>query len=116
MRQARACLDWGAVASIEKFVLPDGERRYRVRFRTPDGKSRSKTLKREVDAKKFLTGVEHSKDVGNYVDHGRSKITVRAWAQEWLSGQSHLKPSTRARYQNIVNHHIVPRWGDTSLY
>jgi hypothetical protein len=64
---------------------------YRVRWRTPDGKSRSKTLKRRVDADKFLTGVEHFKDVGTYMDPRRSKITVKAWAGQWLEAQTHLK-------------------------
>jgi hypothetical protein len=62
-----------------------------VRWRTPDGKSRSKTLKRRVDADKFITGIEHSNDVGSYMDPSRSKITVKAWAEQWLAGQTHLK-------------------------
>ena len=33
-----------------------------------------------------------------------------------MAARAHLKPSTRARYENILNHHIVPRWGDTPLY
>jgi integrase len=89
---------------------------YRVRWRTPDGKSRSKTLKRRVDAERYLTGVEHSKDVGAYIDPSRSKVTVRLWSDQWLQSQSHLKASTRARYEGILSKHIVPRWGDTSLY
>jgi integrase len=89
---------------------------YRVRWRTPDGKSRSKTLKRRADAERFVTGVEHSKDVGSYMDPGRSKITVKSWAGQWLEAQTHLKPSTRARYKGIVDAHIVPRWSGTSLY
>jgi integrase len=86
-----------------------------VRWRTPDGKSRSKTLKRRVDADKFITGIEHSNDVGSYMDPSRSKITVKAWAEQWLAGQTHLKPSTRARYEGILSAHLVPRWGDTPL-
>lgn len=89
---------------------------YVVRWRIPDGKSRSKTLKREVDAKRFLTSVEHSKDVGAYIDPSRSKVTVRVWTVQWLAAQTHLKASTRARYEGIMSKHIVPRWGDTSLF
>ena len=79
--------------------------------------SRSKTLKREVDAKKFLISVEHSKDTNTYIDPSRSKVKTGPFARDsWLVGQAHLKPSTRARYANILDHHIVPRWGDTPLY
>jgi integrase len=68
-----------------------------------------------VDAKRFRTSIEHSKDVGAYMDPGRSKITVKAWSDQWLQSQSHLKPSTRARYEGILSKHIVPRWGSTPL-
>jgi integrase len=99
------------VASVDRVATG-----YRVRWRTPDGRSRSKTLKRRVDAERFRTGVEHAKDVGTYMDPGRSKITVKAWTTQWLAAQTHLKPSTLARYRGIVDAHIVPRWGGTNLY
>jgi integrase len=70
-----------------------------------------------VDAKKFLISVEHSKDTNTYIDPSRSKVKTGPFAMDsWLVGQAHLKPSTRARYANILDHHIVPRWGDTPLY
>jgi integrase len=69
-----------------------------------------------VDAERFRTGVEHSKDVGTYMDPGRSKITVKAWTTQCLAAQTHLKPSTLARYRGIVDAHIVPRCGGTNLY
>jgi hypothetical protein len=59
------------MASIEK--VAGG---YRVRWHTPSGQSRSKTLPRKVDAEKFKTGVEHSKDVGAYIDPGRAKVKL----------------------------------------
>jgi len=79
------------MASIEK----RGQGCYVVRWRTPDGKSRTKTLKRDVDAKRFRTSIEHSKDVGAYLDPGRSKITVKLWAAQCIAAWAHLKPSTR---------------------
>jgi integrase len=100
----------GSMASVDKVASG-----YRVRWRTPDGKSRSKTLKRRVDADRFLTSVEHSKDVGTYMDPSRSKVRVSQWATSWLASQSHLKPSTKARYEGILSKHILPEWGATPL-
>jgi integrase len=101
------------MASIEK----RGPGCYVIRWRTPEGKSRSKTVKREVDAKKYLVKVEHSKDVGAYIDPSRSKVKLGPFATDsWLATQAHLKTSTRARYENILSKHIVPRWGDTPLF
>ena len=44
--------------------------KYRARWRDPDGKSRSSTFIRKADAERFLTGQEHSKLTGGYVDAG----------------------------------------------
>ncbi|MCW2539695.1 MAG: Site-specific recombinase XerD [Frankiales bacterium] len=38
-----------------------------------------------------------------------------AYADEWISKQVHLKPSTRSRYRDIVRLHIKPRFGTTPL-
>jgi integrase len=99
------------LASLDKVATG-----YRVRWRTPDGKSRSKTLKRRVDADRFRISVQHAKQTNSYLDPSRSKITVGAWAQQWLAAQTHLKPSTRARYENIIGKHIQPRWCGTPLH
>jgi hypothetical protein len=98
------------VASIEKRIR-DGQLRYVVRYRDPAGIQKAKSFTRKIDAERWLTGVEHSKITGTYMDPGRSKVTVCTWAREWLDGQTHLKPSTRARYEGILVKHIEPRWG-----
>jgi Phage integrase, N-terminal SAM-like domain len=85
-----------------------------IRYRGPDGRERNKSFTRKVDAR-YLTGVEHSKLADTYVDPSRSKITVQAWGAQWLAAQTHLKPSTRARYEGILSKHIEPRWGRTPL-
>lgn len=102
------------MASIEKRTR-QGQVRWYARYRDPGGKSRSETFDRKVDAQRFLTGVESSKVSGSYVDPARSRVTVGAWSQQWLDGQTHLKPSTRARYAGILSKHIVPRWSSTPL-
>jgi integrase len=40
---------------------------------------------------------------------------VQVWAERWLAGSAHLKPSTHERYAGILREHIVPRWGSTRL-
>jgi integrase len=42
-------------------------------------------------------------------------VTVGEWADRWLAGQAHLKPTTRERYAGIVRRHIRPSWGTTRL-
>jgi integrase len=88
---------------------------WRVRYRGPDGKERNKSFTRKVDAERYLTGIEHSKITGTYFDPTRSKIAVAPWSRQWLAAQTHLKPSTRARYEGILSKHVEPRWGPVPL-
>lgn len=102
------------MASIEKRARDDGHRWY-ARYRDPDGRQRTKSFARKADAERYLTGVESSKLTGSYVDPARARLTVGTWAQQWLDGQAHLKPSTHERYAGIVREHVLPRWSAVRL-
>lgn len=102
------------MASVERRTR-DGRTRWYVRYRDPGGEQRTKTFDRRVDAERYLTTIESSKLTGSYVDPARSRVTVGEWADRWLAGQAHLKPTTRERYAGIVRKHIRPRWGTTRL-
>jgi integrase len=41
----------------------------------------------------------------------RGRITVEAWAEQWLAAQTGLKPSTSYRYRSLLRSQILPRWG-----
>jgi hypothetical protein len=58
--------------------------------------------------------VEASKLTGSYVDAAAGRVTVGVWADRWLAGQSHLKPSTRARYEGVLAKQVRPRRGNVS--
>lgn len=97
------------MGSIEKRTR-GGQVRWYARYRQPDGVQRNKVFDRKIDAERFLTTVESTKMAGSYVDPTRARVTVGEWAQRWLDGQTHLKPSTRERYAGILREHICPRW------
>lgn len=46
---------------------------YRARYRTPDGKSRSRTFERKADAEAFLVTIEADKVRGNWTDPAREE-------------------------------------------
>lgn len=102
------------MASVEKRVR-GGRVRWYARYRDPDGRQRTRTFARRVEADRFLTGVESSKLVGSYVDPARARLTVGEWANRWLDGLAHVKPSTRERYAGILREHVLPRWGAVRL-
>jgi integrase len=102
------------VSEPEKRIR-NGKVRWYVRYFDPSGKRVSKTFDRKVDAQRFLHQVETSKNTDSYIDPARGKITMSAFADKWLRTQGHLKPSTLARYQGIVDKWIKPRWGNVPL-
>jgi integrase len=102
------------MAVIEKRIR-NGRVRWYTRYRDTAGNQRTKTFDRKVDAQRYLTSVESAKQSGVYIDPARAKVTVGEWAERWLAGQAHLKPSTRERYEGIVRAHILPRWRSTNL-
>jgi len=101
------------MASVEKRTR-DGRVTWQARWRDPSGRQRKRTFPRRVDAERYLTGVDHSKLAGVYVDPARSNVTVAVWADRWLAGLQ-VKPSTKARYASDVRVHILPAWGTTPL-
>jgi len=102
------------MSEIERRVR-GGKIRWVARYYDPDGRRRGKVFDRKVDAQNFQAQNTTSKITGNYVDPVRGKIKLSAMADKWLATQGHLKPSTLARYEGIVEKHINPRWGTTPL-
>jgi hypothetical protein len=90
-------------------------RLWRAHYRTPAGARRNKTFARKIDAERFLATVESAKLTGTYVDPQLAKVTVGLWADRWLAGQAHLKPSTHSRYAGIIRKQIRPKWGRIRL-
>jgi hypothetical protein len=72
------------MASIDRH--PGG--RWRARWRTPDGRSRSQVFDRKVDAERLLTSIEHSKLTGGYVDAAAGKVTVGEYWADWAQRQT----------------------------
>jgi integrase len=97
------------VASITKVSTG-----WRARYRAPDGASRSRTFPRKVDAERFLTTMEASKLTGAYVDPSAGRLTLGAYAEDWLASRVH-RPSTAARVTSDLRTHILPALGNRPL-
>ncbi len=64
---------------------PDGT--WRVRYRGPDRRERSKHFGRKIDAERWLAAVEVSKTRGEWIDPSLSRVTVGLWCRTWLDAQ-----------------------------
>jgi site-specific recombinase XerC len=95
------------VASIDK--RPDG--RYRARWREyQNGPQRTKTFARKRDAELFLADVQHRLLAGTYTPPEAGRITVAAYAEEWLR-RRHWAPSTAEGVERMLRLHILPELG-----
>jgi hypothetical protein len=60
---------------------PGRDKRWRVRYRGPDGRERSRSFRRKVDAERFAATVEADKARGSWVDPARGAITFAAFVE-----------------------------------
>lgn len=104
------------MASIQKRPprTVGGASTYRVRFRDPAGKQRSKTFTTISKAKIFESTVEADKARGTYVDQSLGRMTVGEYAELWLAMQTYGE-TTREQTVGRVRRHIAPVLGTTPL-
>ena len=105
------------MATIEPYALASGQKRYRVRYRKPDGRTTDKggfATKREAQA--FAATVEVSKLRGEYVAPSDSRITIAELGPGWLARRrGHLKPSTYRPLEIAWRLQVEPTWGRVRL-
>lgn len=100
------------MATIEAYTNAAGKTLYRVRYRTPDRQQTSKRgFKTKRDAQQFLHELESSKAKGSFVNPADSRATIGALGAQWLSHQSHLKPSALRPVESAWRLHVEPVWG-----
>lgn len=79
------------MASIAR--RPDGQ--WRARYRDPSGKEHAGHFATKAKAQRWLDEETAKIITGQYVDPRSGRITFRAYAEQWRSGQVH-RPSTQA--------------------
>lgn len=99
------------MAHVEK----RGPRRYRARYRGPDGREHSRTFGRRVDAERFIASVEADKLRGTWRDPAAGRITYGEWSDRYFAGAVHKRPTTMARDRRVNNKHFVPAFGHRAL-
>jgi integrase len=108
------------MATIEKRRQRRGDRklgpvRWRVRYRDPQGRQKSKSFRKRTQAEKFLIGVEATKLRGEYVDDARLKQPYGPWAREWLRGLRKMGEARRKNAESMLETHILPTFDRVPL-
>jgi integrase len=100
------------VATIEKYETGAGATRYCVRYRTPDRRqTRKRGFSTKRDAMAWAEQLEVDKRRGAYVAPAGGRVQLGEYAREWLESKHKLKPSTRARYQVVLDIFVAEHAG-----
>ena len=84
---------------------------WKANHRGPDGKERSKTFQRKVDAQQWLNRVHGDLARGEYVDPREARrLTLAAYAEQWMALQP-WRESTRDSTASGLRR-ILPTFGD----
>jgi len=92
--------------------LPNG--RWKGTYRGTDGRERSKTFPRKIDADNYWTTAEADKVRGQWVDPRLGRQTFGDYAAVWRDAQVH-DVSTAAEVERTLRLHILPTFRDRPL-
>lgn len=103
------------MGSIEAYESASG-RRYRVRYRKPDHSQANKRgFRTKRDAELYLASVEVKKSRGDYIDAAEARATIGELGEQWMTAQTHLKPSSVAVVESAWRLHVRPAWGTRAI-
>ena len=95
--------------------MPSIERRsgnYRVKFRDPTGRQRSRSFPKKADARRFATEMAADLARGQWLDPAGAQISVTEWSATFLSLCRRLEPSSQFTYERDLTRFVLPRFGD----
>ena len=62
-----------------------------------------------------VSTIEGDKVRGQWTDPARAKLTVAAWADEWLTTKVDLRRSSASRLKGVLRCHMIPTFGAIAL-
>lgn len=101
------------MASIRK--RPDRPKPWLARYRGPDGRERSRSFTRRVDAERWLATQTADVARGAWVDPALGRETFAQFAARWSQALPNLRPTTRELNLGVLRLHLLPRFGDWPL-
>lgn len=88
-----------------------GPKRWRARYWAPDGRQRSKTFERRIDADRWLAQASVALTRGEWTDPARARVAVGDWSRQWFTTKSAtLKATTAEDYRSLLATCILPTW------
>ena len=103
------------MASVEKRIR-NGKTTYRVRYRDPSGRQRSKVFALKRDADRWMAENEAAKLPGRvWVDPAAGRERFGEWAERWYATTAALRPTTRRDYRVLLDRQVLPEFASARL-
>lgn len=75
----------------------------------------SRTFTSKATANAYLAAVEADIRRGSWVDPRAGQETFQIYANDWLEQRKGLSPKTAERYRSVLDHHLLPIFGESKL-
>ena len=86
-----------------------GPKCYKARYRGPDGRERSKTFHRKIDAVQWLTKHEATKATGEWAAPELGRLPFKHYAELHLETLTTTRtPSTISAYRSYLRNLVLP--------
>jgi integrase len=92
-----------------------GQVHWRGRYRDADGRERSESFERRVDAERFLERVGADIQRGEWIDPALRRARFGEWAEGWWATTVKLRPNTRRGYWLLLENHVLPYFGERRI-
>lgn len=103
------------MASIKKYDTAKGTA-WRVQYRSPDGKSRTKQgFRTKAEAQRWADKNATTITEGYWTDPSRGKIRIEELWDMWKPSQHHLAESSMHTLASSWDTHVKPRWGSIAI-
>ena len=90
-------------------AAPEGQ--WRVAYRSPEGRQRTKTFRTQKEAKQYLARVEVALHNQEWRDPQAGRTSFGQWAEMYFAGALHKRPTTLARDRDVTRRHYLPTLG-----
>jgi integrase len=88
---------------------------WQARYRDANGRSRSQSFDRRIDAERFLERNGADLQRGEWVDPRLRRSLFSDWADEWWATTVRLRPNTRRGYWLLLQNHVLPCFGERTI-
>src|SRR5713101_7586211 len=107
--------EWRTREDGTRYKVAEKGARFKARYRDANGRTRSVTFDRKMDAERFLERCGADMQRGDWIDPGLRRTRFDEWADDWWSTTVKLRPNTRRGYWLLLTNHVLPYFGGRTL-